>query len=179
MPERRASSAESRDDRASVLLPLPLAGAYDYGVSSEVNVAPGDFVAAPLGRRKLMGVVWGAASGAVAAEKLKPISERLAVSPLPEELRKLIDWVANYTLSPPGAVLRMAMSVPDALEPPRPLAAFALSDDGRAALAAEDKTLTKARRRVLQAAGEGPPDTASDLARRAACGAGVVRSLAA
>ena len=179
MPERRASSAESRDDRVSVLLPLPLAGAYDYHVSSNVNVAPGDFVAVPLGRRKLTGVVWGAASGDVAAEKLKPIAEHIAARPLPEELCKLVDWVANYTLAPPGAVLRMAMSVPDALEPPRPLAAFALSDSGRAALAADDKALTKARRRVLQVAADGPPDTAAALAERAACGAGVVRALAA
>jgi primosomal protein N' (replication factor Y) len=179
MPERRASSAESTEHHVSVLLPLPLAGAYDYRVPSDINVAPGDFVAVPLGGRKLAGVVWGDASGDVAATKLKSIAEHLAAPPLSEELRKLIDWVANYTLSPPGAVLRMAMSVPDALDKPRPLAAFVLSDDGRAALAAENKALTKARLRVLRLAAEGPPDTASDLARRAACGAGVVRALAA
>ena len=27
-------------------------------------------------------------------------------------LRRFVDWVAAYTLSPPGAVLRMAMSAP-------------------------------------------------------------------
>src|SRR5579862_3542816 len=178
MPERRASSAESTEHDVSVLLPLPLAGAYDYRVPSGINVTPGDFVAVPLGRRKLAGVVWGAASGEVAATKIKSIDERLAVPPLPEQLRKLIDWVANYTLSPPGAVLRMAMSVPDALEPPRPLAAFALTDAGHAALAGDDNALTKARRRILRVAADGPPDTAAALAERAACGTGVVRALA-
>src|SRR5579864_248315 len=179
MPERRASSADKTERNVSVLLPLPLSGAYDYRIRSGINVAAGDFVAVPLGKRELAGVVWGAASGDVAAEKLKSVAERLAAPPLPDELRRLIDWVANYTLAPPGAVLRMAMSVPEALEPPRPLAAFALSEAGREALAADDKFLTKARRRVLQAAAEGAPDTASDLARRAACSAGVVRALAA
>ncbi len=179
MPERRASSAESKEHHVSVLLPLPLAGAYDYRLPSDLNATPGDFVAVPLGNRKLAGVVWGGASGDVATEKLKPVGERLDAPPLPMELRKLIDWVANYTLSPPGAVLRMAMSVPDALEKPRPLAAFALSDAGRAMLAAPESTLTKARLRVLRIVAEGPPDTASNLARRAACGAGVVRALAA
>src|SRR6185312_14742979 len=75
-------------------------------------------------------------------------------------LRRLIDWVASYTLAPPGAVLRMAMSVPDALEPARMLVGYALSERGRTALA------------------DGPPAPAADLARRAGCGAGVVRGLA-
>jgi primosomal protein N' (replication factor Y) len=155
-----------------------LAGAYDYRVPFDLNVAPGDFVAVPLGRRKLVGVVWGDASGAVAAEKLKSIEHSLAAPPLSDELHRLIDWVAHYTLAPPGAVLRMAMSVPDALEQPRPLAGFALSESGRAALASEDPTLTASRRRVLQEAAAGAAATAADLAHRAACGAGVVRALA-
>ena len=178
MPERHASSAESTERRVSVLLPLPLAGAYDYGVPRESNVSPGDFVAVPLGRRQLVGVVWGEASGEIASARLKAIAERLPAPPLPDELRRLIDWVANYTLSPAGAVLRMAMSVPDALEPARSLAGFVLTDAGRAALAADDAALTKPRRRVLEAAAAAATATAPDLAERAACGAGVVRALA-
>src|SRR5579862_4143690 len=178
MPEGSASSDEGLERRVSVLLPLPLAGAYDYRVPPELNVARGDFVAVPLGNRKLAGVLWGAATGEVEAKKLKFVAARLDAPALTEELRRLIDWVANYTLSPPGAVLRMAMSVPDALDPPRPLAAYALSDEGRAALASDDKTLTKTRRRVLEIAVEGFVATAADLAERAACGVGVVRALA-
>ncbi len=179
MPERRASSAESAERHVSVLLPLPLAGAYDYRIPPEWNVAPGDFVLAPLGNRKLAGVVWGGASGEVAAAKLKNLAQPLGVPPLAAELRRFIDWVANYTLASPGAVLRMAMSVPDALDPPRPLAGFAISEAGRAALAAGDGALTPSRRRVLLAAAEGPASPAVDLARRAACGSGVVRACAA
>ena len=178
MPEGSASSDEGTERRVSVLLPLPLVGAYDYRVPHDLNVARGDFVAVPLGNRKLAGVLWGAARGDVAAQKLKFVASRLDAPALTEELRRLVDWVANYTLAPPGAVLRMAMSVPDALDPPRPLAAFALSDKGRAALADDDKSLTKARRRVLAIAAEGYVATATDLAERAACGVGVVRALA-
>ena len=36
-----------------------------------------------------------------------------------DALRRFVDWVAAYTLAPPGAVLRMAMSVPSALEAPK------------------------------------------------------------
>jgi primosomal protein N' (replication factor Y) len=178
MQERHASSAESTERRVSVLLPLPLAGAYDYSVPHELNVVPGDFVAVPLGRRKLVGVVWGAGSGDVADAKLKPIEEILPAPRLPDELRRFVDWAANYTLAAPGAVLRMAMSVPDALVPMRSLAGYALTDAGRAALTDSDGALTKPRRRVLEAASDGA-STASDLAERAACSAGVVRGLVA
>ncbi len=161
----------------SVLLPLPLAGAYDYRVPSDMNVALGDFVAVPLGRRKLTGVVWGDASGDVAPGKLKEIAERLPAPPLSDELRRLVDWVANYTLSPAGAVLRMAMSVPDALLPPRPMTAYGLSEKGRVAL--DDlSVMTKTRARVLQVVADGAPEPAADLARRAASSTSVVRALA-
>jgi primosomal protein N' (replication factor Y) len=182
MPDRHASSAAevagASGERVRVLLPLPLDGAYDYLVPRELALAPGDFVSVPLGRRHLPGVVWGPATGEVAAEKLKPVAERLPVPPLTEELRRLVDWVAAYTLAPPGAVLRMAMSVPDALQPARPITAYAISEAGRHALAAE-KALTASRRRVLDALGDGLPAAAQDLARRAGCGPGVVRALAA
>ncbi|HEY3918408.1 MAG TPA: primosomal protein N' [Stellaceae bacterium] len=178
MPERHASSAESTERRVSVLLPLPLASAYDYSVPHDLNVTAGDFVAVPLGKRQLAGVVWGDGSGDVASAKLKAVEEILPAPPLSGELRRFIDWVANYTLSSAGAVLRMAMSVPDALEPARALAGFVLAEAGRVALAAGDAALTMPRRRVLEAVGDGAA-TAADLAERAGCGAGVVRALAA
>ncbi len=186
MPDRHASSgttepdaAASRDEaRLAVLLPLPLAGSYDYRAPPGLVLAPGDFVTVPLGKRHLPGVVWGPAAGEVAEEKLKPVAEHLPAPPLTEELRRLVDWVAAYTLAPPGAVLRMVMSVPDALLPARPITAYTLSDAGRAALAAPEAQLTPARRRVLQALAEGASAPAADLARRAGCGTGVVRALA-
>jgi primosomal protein N' (replication factor Y) len=177
MPDRHARCAAVAA-RASVLLPLPLEGAYDYEVPEELALAPGDFVRVPLGRRTVAGVVWGAATGDVAPEKLRPVLERLPAPPLHEELRRFVDWVANYTLSPRGAVLRMAMSVEDALLPPRHIAAFSPSAAGRALLAAGGDSLTPQRRRALAILSDGPPLPASELARQAACGTGVVRGLA-
>lgn len=37
-------------NRISVLLPLPLAGAYDYRVDGDLALQTGDFVAVPLGK---------------------------------------------------------------------------------------------------------------------------------
>src|SRR5581483_1123529 len=115
--------------RIRVLLPLPLAGAYDYLSAGADPPRPGDFVRVPLGRRHVIGVVWdGAPAQDVPDERLKNVSGRCEVPPLAEPMRRFIDWVAAYTLTPPGAVLRMAMSVPEALEPPRMLTAVALSE---------------------------------------------------
>ncbi|HJT08341.1 MAG TPA: primosomal protein N', partial [Stellaceae bacterium] len=179
MPDRHASSgavgAPAASARAalrlSVLLPLPLAGVYDYLAPRASLPAPGEFVIVPLGNRQLLGVAWGEPTGEVSVAKLKTVIERLPAPPMRDELRRLIDWVASYTLAPPGAVLRMAMSVPDALEPARMLVGYALSERGRAALAQSPESLTPTRRRVLEALVEGPPAPAADLARRAGCGA--------
>src|SRR5579863_6617606 len=113
MPDPHASSAGG--DVARVLLPLPLAGAYDYRVPREMAPAPGSFVTVPLSGREVVGVVWGDGTREVEEAKLKEIRAPVDAPPLREELRRFIDWVAAYTLSPPGAVLRMAMSVAEAL----------------------------------------------------------------
>jgi primosomal protein N' (replication factor Y) len=114
IPNRKAGR------RIRVLIPLPLEGAYDYRLPPELVADPGSFVEIPLGSRVSLGVVWDD------PENPEPIAESrlrevIAVKPapaMPRNLRRLVDWVAAYTLSPPGAVLRMAMSSPSALEEP-------------------------------------------------------------
>ena len=98
------------ESRAAVLLPLPLPQAYDYRLPAGVVPKRGILVRAPLGARELIGVVWGKAEGGVAAEKLR-LAEPLADYRLPVALCDFIDWVARYTLSPPGAVLAQALRV--------------------------------------------------------------------
>jgi len=114
-------------DKVAVLLPLPLSGAYDYRVAAGQDFRAGDFVQVPLGRRAAQGVVWGKGEGDVAPTRLKDITGRLDAPPLDETSRRFIDWVAAYTLTPAGAVLKMAMSVPAALAPPKPVRAYALN----------------------------------------------------
>ncbi|MCX7368459.1 MAG: hypothetical protein NTX90_06090, partial [Alphaproteobacteria bacterium] len=54
LPETISSNSAKR---LRVLLPLPLADAYDYRAEGEVP-PPGSFVAVPLGGRQVLGVVW-------------------------------------------------------------------------------------------------------------------------
>ena len=183
MPERRASATRraeaapsiSAPARVSVLLPLPLDRAYDYAVPEGLDLAPGDLVRVPLGGRELAGVVWepDGEMGTIAAPRLKAVALRYDLPPLPAVERRFVEWVAAYTLSPPGAVLRMALSVPQALDPPRPLSALRLDPE------APEVRMTPARRRVLEVAGEGPARPAGELARAAGVGPSVVKGLAA
>ena len=173
---RRAEEPErlfAAGARVGVLLPLPLAGVYDYLVPEETAVAPGEIVEAPLGKRVLAGVVWGPGEGAVDEAKLKTLNGRFHAPPLPEEERRFIDWVADYTLAPPGAVLRMALSTPGALQPPAPQQAVRLAEE-----APEDLKITPARRRVLEAAADGFARPAAELAREAGVSTGVVKKMA-
>jgi primosomal protein N' (replication factor Y) len=169
--------------RLPVLLPVPLPAALDYrSPAGEAAPEPGRFVRVDLGPRRVVGVVWEAdgAAEAVAEERLRPVLEVLPTPPLPADLRRFIDRVAHYTLAPPGMVLRMAMSVEAALLPPAPRRVCAVTEAAIAALGGPpSKSLTTARRRVLQTLRDGPAETAAETARRAGVGAAVVRGLIA
>src|SRR5262250_3140971 len=146
----------------SVLLPLPLAGPYDYRVDGSLSLQRGDFVVVPLGKREVIGVVWGEGRGDVAGAKLRNVVARLPAPPLPEVLCRFVEWVAQYTMAPLGAVLAMAMRVPAALEPPRPLAAWTLAAQTPTAV-----RLTAERKRVLAVLSDGPARPTAELAREA------------
>ena len=160
----------------AVLLPLPLAGPYDYRVPPGLDLRPGDVVLVPLGRRQERGVVWGLGAGTLDAAKVRAVLARLPDAPsVPEASRRFVDWVAAYTLSAPGAVLRMVLSVPDALEATKPGVAFRATGVSPEAVGMR---MTEARRRVLDACAGQPPLPAAELARVAATSAGVVKGLA-
>ena len=176
-----ASSASSGDlfggcRRARVLLPLPLGGAYDYSLPDGTAVEPGSFVRVPLGNRSVPAVVWDPAETAeepIPEHRLKPIAELYDTPPMQAPLRRLIDWIAAYTLAPPGAVLRMAMGSIEALSPAEARRGYvpAGPDEDNPA------RLTPARQRILDVLADGLPRPAAALALEAGCSAGVVRGM--
>jgi primosomal protein N' (replication factor Y) len=153
-----------------VLLPLPLAGAYDYKLPPGLNAGRGALVAAPLGNREVLGVVWGAAEGAVGDNRLK-LAEPLEGAPaLPPKLCDFIDWVADYTLNPPGAILAMALRSRGAFEPEARRIAYVRGD-------VKPPRMSAARTRALETAGDGLARSVSGLAEDANVSAAVVRGL--
>ena len=94
-------------------------GALDYAVPDGLDLVPGDAVVVPLGPREIAGVVWESerlAAKDIPDAKLRAVRARLDVAPLSAPLRRLIEWVSDYYIAPPAAVLRMALSVSSALE---------------------------------------------------------------
>lgn len=160
----------------AVLLPLPLAGTYDYRVPDGETVRAGDVVEVPLGKRYETGVVWGSGRGDVASSRIKPlIGRKPGAATIPDVSRRLVDWVSSYTLSAPGAVLRMVISVPDALAPPKAQQGWVLALSPEQA--AEAVRITPARQKVLEIASAGIPLSTTDLAHAAATSVGVVQGL--
>ncbi|MEK9211624.1 primosomal protein N' [Sphingomonas sp. 2378] len=106
--------------RARVLVLNSALGPLDYRVPHGMTVEPGSIVVAPLGPRQLLGVVWEPermpSDAEVGDNRLRPLLGVADVPPLPDALRRLIEWTADYYLAPPAAVVRMALSSTSALE---------------------------------------------------------------
>ncbi len=137
--------------RARVLILNAALGPLDYRVPHGMTVRPGSIVVAPLGPRQLIGVVWEEDSfpdvETVGDNRLRNLLEVVDAPPLPETLRRLIEWTADYYLSPPAAVLRMALSSMAALEGTRTVIEY------RATGAVPDR-MTEQRAQALERIGE-------------------------
>lgn len=89
--------------RVPVMLPYPFPGPFDYAVPPELDPQSGDVVLVPLNRREEIGVVWDhGADASVGDNRLKSVIGVLDAPPMPATLRQFVDWIAAYTLSPPG-----------------------------------------------------------------------------
>ncbi|HEY7598826.1 MAG TPA: primosomal protein N', partial [Candidatus Limnocylindrales bacterium] len=120
----------------------------------------------------MIGVVWDSAPDrGVARERLKPIGRKLDAPPMPRPLRQLIDHLPRVTLHPLGSALKLALSVPAALEPPPPKPGLV------PAAGAGDARLSPARRKALDALAASAPQLPAQLARAAGVSAGVVQGM--
>ncbi|MBV9654851.1 MAG: primosomal protein N' [Acetobacteraceae bacterium] len=165
------STTRKRMRRVPVLLPYPFDRPFDYVVPEDLDVRPGAVVLVPLNRRESVGVVWdGAPDDAIPVERLKPVSAVLDQPDLPQALRQFIDWVAQYTLAPPGDVMAMALRVIDRRPLDQPTG-WQIADTGSA-------RVTPARQRVLDALASGSPVAGPALARMAGVGSGVLKAMA-
>jgi primosomal protein N' (replication factor Y) len=154
------------------MLPYPFPGPFDYRVPPELEPQPGDVVLVPLNRREEVGVVWDApADERVPDRKLKLIIGVLDTPPMRLPLRQFIDWVAAYTLAPPGEVMAMALRVVTA-GTGQPATGW------RRAAPLPESRITPARQKVLDVLAEAEPRSTSALARLANVSSSVVRGMA-
>jgi primosomal protein N' (replication factor Y) len=117
-------------NRVRVLLLNAALGPLDYRVPDGMRVEPGSIVIAPLGPRRMPGVVWEAESFPVEEidpKKLRPLLEVRDVPPLRAPLRRLIEWTAAYYFASPASVLRMVLSSGAAFADNRPISEYRLN----------------------------------------------------
>ena len=129
-----------------VLVPMPAERAYSYAVPDGVTVEPGSIVRVPLGPRQVAGIVWDGGSDSVDPRKLRPISEAFDCPPVNVGMRRMVDWISVYTLSPPGMVARMILRAPEAFDPEPWI-------EGLQRTGVEADRMTTARARVVELAG--------------------------
>jgi primosomal protein N' (replication factor Y) len=92
--------------RVNVLLATALDKSLDYRAEHAAHA--GAIVEVPLSGRKVMGVVLGDGTSDYPEEKMKAVIATPPVPSLQSAFLKFIDWVAEYTLAPRGAVLQLA-----------------------------------------------------------------------
>src|SRR6516162_420448 len=169
----RANTPSSAATRiVDVLVPVALDQTYSYRVPRGMELKAGDIVGVPLGPREVLAVVWGenARPDPRLHNRLKDVSEKLDVPPLTEELRNLVDWVSDYTLSARGMVLRMCLRMGEHLGPERARLGVRL-------VGQPPKRLTPARRRVIELLSDGLLHLKSEAAREAGVSSGVIDGL--
>src|SRR5215813_8950861 len=170
-PTRSSASAASTDV-VDVLVPVALNQTYSYRVPRGMELEAGDVVAVPLGPREVIGVVWAQNEKPDPRlhNRLKDIGEKLDVPPLKSELRTLVDWVGNYTLSARGMVLRMSLRMGENLGPERARLGVRLVGE-------PPRRMTPARRRVIEVLSDRLLHGKSEAAREAGVSTGVIDGL--
>jgi len=169
---RKAGDSRRADQTAvSVLIPVAVEAPYTYRAPDGLPLRPGDIVEVPLGTRDVVGVVWDdPPDPEIGHNRLRAVAGKFDAPPIPDAVRRFVDWVANYTLTARGMVARMVLRAPGALEPEAPIV-------GVRRAGPEPERMTAARRRVLDQLDGDLAWSKSGLA--AACGVspGVVQGL--
>ncbi len=147
-------------------------GPLDYRVPDGMEVGPGSVVRAPLGPREIVGIVWEEErlpSDSVPDSKLRPLRGVMPVPPLRAELRRLIEWTADYYCAPLASVARMVLSSGAALKGAATMTEYRLTG-------AEPERMTPQRQVAMEAL-EGEQATIRELAELSGVSDGVLRGL--
>ena len=153
---------------ADVLIPLALDTAYSYAVPDGLSLEEGDVVQVPLATREVAGVVWSLREGQGA--NFKKVTGVLEGPNLSPKMRKFIDWVSWYTLSPKGSALAMSLKFPD---PDR----TEVVRVGVRLTVNRPRRMTPARQKVIEVAQDGIVRLKSELAHAAGVSNGVIDGL--
>ncbi len=106
----------NENERIAVVTTEPFARFLDY-LAPEGGCKIGSFLILPLGKRKVMGVVWGAGDGQYDRSKLRNAISVIDAPPMSSSMRKFLEAVSDYTITPLNLILRLCTRVPDLNKP--------------------------------------------------------------
>ena len=155
----------------SVLPATFIEKAYSYALPEGVEIlVPGTFVEIPLGNRKVFGVVWeNKDTEDASSAKIKEISSVYHLPPLSRTHIEFIERVANYTLAPLGAVLKMSLSAPKAFKEEKGITAYKINKitDG----------LSPAATKIIETLKSSPPLSAAEITKRSGSSVSTIKTL--
>ena len=161
-------------NRVRLLVLNAALGVLDYRVPDGMALDHGSVVVAPLGPRQVTGIVWEEErlpGATVPDEKLRPILSVLPVPPIRTELRRLIEWTADYYCAHMSSVARMVLASGGALKGGVTVTEYRLTGE-------QPDRMTPQRRQALEKL-EGQQGTIRELAALAGVSEGVLRGLVA
>jgi primosomal protein N' (replication factor Y) len=166
-----AVSFFDEDALVAVLTTQSLDRLLDYK-APEGGCMTGAFVQVPLGPRRVLGVVWGPGAGDFDAARIRSVIRVLDAVPMQDAMREFLERVADYTLTPMPAMLRLATRSPGLGDPPSMRKIYRLGHG------TPDRD-TAARRRVVATLNEygGLAFTLRELAEMAAVSTSVIKGL--
>jgi len=147
-------------------------GVLDYRVPPGMTIEFGSIVMAPLGPRQVLGIVWEPErlnAQEVPESKLRALLDVMPVPSIPERLRRLIEWTADYYCAPLSAVARMALGSMAALRGGGTTTEYRLTG-------AEPARMTPRRAAALDAL-QGEQASIRELAELASVSEGVLRGM--
>jgi primosomal protein N' (replication factor Y) len=159
-------------NRVRLLIFNAALGPLDYRVPEGMDVAPGSVVVAPLGPRQIVGIVWEEErlpTTPVPDARLRPLVGELPVPRLKPELRRLIEWTADYYCASLASVARMVLASGGALRGPATMIEYRLTGG-------LPERMTPQRLAAIEAL-EGEQATMRELAGIAGVSEGVLRGL--
>jgi len=142
---------------------------YSYALPEGMeSVAVGSFVEIPLNNRKIFGVVWNTEQDKD-VKKLKEVLVVYPLPPLPKSHMTFIEKVADYTLSPLGAVLKMSLSAPEAFDEEKGVTGYKRGHptDG----------LSPKAQSIIESLSRFEPQTAAQLKKKTGCSASTLKTL--
>lgn len=99
-----------KPNAVQILLPIPNGKAvFDYALTTVLDLHVGDFVLVSFRKKEVVGIVWSFVITEIPFAKIKPITQVYDLPGLTVKHIKFIKFIAEYTLSSYGSVLKMMM----------------------------------------------------------------------